>query len=49
MTKRSCRLLLEAAKYLQPLAIRECPPGIAPEYWHSAFEKLETAISRAEE
>jgi len=41
--------LLEACKFLQPLAIKHAPQGINAEYWNTAFDKLEKAIHKAEE
>ena len=41
--------LLEACKFLQPLAIKHAPQGISEEYWETAFDKLEKAIRKAEE
>ena len=41
--------LLEACKFLQPLAIKHAPQGISEEYWDAAFDKLEKAIRKAEE
>lgn len=41
--------LLEACKFLQPLAIKHAPQGISKEYWDTAFDKLEKAIHKAEE
>ena len=39
--------LLAALQFLQPLAIRECPPGISPDYWYAAMQKLEAGLARA--
>ena len=41
--------LVEALKFLQPLAIKHAPNGIDSEYWKEAFEKLEQALAQAKE
>ena len=41
--------LLEACKFLRPLAIKHAPQGISEEYWETAFDGLEKAIRKAEE
>lgn len=40
--------MFEALKFLQPLVVRECPPGIDPGYWEIALEKLGRSVRKAE-